>query len=104
MKQSKKIETFRKIELLNLPEKTTGAYISVYASGPLNKTGSYADNFQSKYQIKIQDCSAPAILHGSLNNPTSRKNALAKIDSIVQVLTEFREHLTTQFKEHNVRF
>ncbi|WP_407268769.1 hypothetical protein [Tenacibaculum maritimum] len=104
MKQSKKIETFRKIELLNLPEKTTGSYVYVYAGGALDKNGKSYEERISEYIIRIQDCENTAILHGSLNNPTSRKNALAKIDSIVQVLTEFREHLTTQFKEHNVRF
>ncbi|WP_233860873.1 hypothetical protein [Tenacibaculum piscium] len=99
--KSKQIEIYRDIELLNIPEKTTGAYVSVLAIGTLNKVDIYAE---SEYSIKIADCNNRICLHGTLNNPTSRKNAIAKIDTIQKVLTDFREHLVSQFKEQNVRF
>ncbi len=99
--KAKQIEVYRNIELLNIPEKTTGAYISVLAKGALNKVDYYAD---SEYIITITDCNNRIRLHGCLNNPTSRKNAITKIDTIRQVLSDFREHLVSQFKAQNVRF
>ena len=98
-KETKKIKTYREIQLLNLPEKTTGSYIAVYANGSLNKGSN-----QSKYEIKISDCINNTLLHGKLDNPKSRKNAIAKIDGLVNVLNKFKDHLVNEFKENNVRF
>ncbi|MCF2874035.1 MULTISPECIES: hypothetical protein [unclassified Tenacibaculum] len=100
--KTKKVESYRKIELLNIPEKTTGAYISVYTGGKLAQNAAW--NTKGKYEIKISDCERSILLHGSITSLESRKNAIHKIDSLVEVLSGLKDHLVMQFKENNVRF
>ncbi len=101
MKTTKKILTpFSKIELLNLPEKETSAHIAVHCRGNLTSRD-YSK--KAKYEIKIADCNSHIFLHGSLNNTLSRKNGLHKINTLIQTLTEFKDHIIDQMEQKNVR-
>ncbi len=94
-KPKKKVVRYREFHkriFLNLPGKESDAYISVHLV-----------NGWDNYTISITDCNEKITLHGSLKKLKSRKNALHKIDGIIETLQEFRGHITDEFKRHNLR-
>jgi len=99
-KKTKKIEPFQELKFLNLPEKDSMALVGVKINGTVSGGSKWGDN----YEIKITDCNGQILLHGNLKNPQSRKNALAKFDNLIEVLTNARNHIESKLKEQNLRF
>lgn len=93
----KKIESFRDIRSLNLIEKDTPAYAKSVISSSPNREGF------GFYDIEISDCNSRISLHGSLSNPLSRKNALYKIQNLIEVLEGAKNHIESEVKTNNIR-
>lgn len=98
--RKKIITPFEELKFLNIPEKDSTALVAVRIRGEVSGTKRYEDN----YEIKITDCSNTVTLHGNLKNPESRKNSLNKFDSLIEVLTNARNHIEKELKEKNLRF
>ncbi len=88
-KQTRKIKPFRTIKHVNMIGKGSGAYISCGVSG----SGS-----QNSYAIVIADCGQQVELHGSLGTIDSRRNALYKINILIDELTNMKNHIITESK------
>jgi len=94
MPQKKKIrfKHFYKRAFLNLPGKESNAYIAVRITN---------DKWES-FEITITDCNEKINLHGTLHQIKSRKNALHKVDTLIYVLMEMKDHLVTEFKRQKL--
>lgn len=99
-KVKKIITPFEELKFLNIPEKDSTALVAVRVREEISGSKKYEDN----YEIKITDCSNTVTLHGNLKNPESRKNSLNKFDSLIEVLTNARNHIEKELKEKNLRF
>lgn len=97
-KTLKTMVPYRSGAFLNLVEKDSGAMIVVKARGKLTGTG-----WEDNYSIDINDCEDKIHLHGKLRNPQSRANALFKINTLINHLTDLRDHIETQLQENNLR-
>lgn len=93
-KKSVRYRDFRKRQFLNLPDRESDAYISVHLKN---------DKWDG-YSIRITDCNEKITLHGGLDKLKSRKNALHKVDALIETLQELREHMVSEFKRNNIRF
>jgi len=99
-KRKKEIVPFQEVKFLNSAEKGSMALVGVKINGVISGGTKWGDN----YEIKITDCNNQILLHGSLKNPESRKNALAKFDNLIEVLSKSRDHIENQLKEQKLRF
>lgn len=99
-REKKVIVPHHEIQFLNLPDKGSMAAVGVKIQGDLVGKSSYYDN----YEIKITDCDRTVTLHGSLNNPKSRENALKKFDTLIEVLTRGRDHIEKELKEKRLKY
>lgn len=101
-RKTKSLESYQRIEFLNIPEKNSMASIAVKINGKLTNSSSVfgGDN----YEIRITDCNDHIVLHGKLKNPESRRNAFKKIDTLIEVLTESRDHIEQQLKLNKLKY
>lgn len=91
----------RSIEFLNLADKDSPATISVQVQKCLLNSRKYNSG---QYIIRISDCGNQVELHGVVNSPESRKNALHKFDTLIKHLQAGRDHLESEFKRHKVKY
>ena len=94
---NKSIKKFNKRRFLNLENKESNAYISVRTSDE-DLSSAY------QYQIVITDCNDKIELHGSLDKRSSRKNAIFKIDSLIDSLTALKSHLLSEFEKRKLKY
>ena len=94
------IEPLSMVKMLNLPTKSSLATILVKLRGNIGTTDRGGDN----YQIKITDCSNSILLHGNLKSPDSRRNAINKLDTLIDVLTQAKEHIEQELKKNKLEY
>jgi beta-xylosidase len=94
-KKKKKVryKEFHKRQFLNLPNKESNAFIAVHMT----------NEKWNGYVIRITDCNERITLHGSLAQLKSRKNAIHKVDRLIETLHELREHMVAEFKRNNLK-
>ena len=91
----KKLKPFRTITLLNMVGKGSGAYISCEIDEKIGKWNGY--------KIIISDCNQKTELYGALRTIENRRNALHKITTLLNNLTEKKKHMLEQFKHKNLK-
>jgi len=94
-KQVMKIEPLDKIMFLNLPGKESAASIGVRISPRLRDWDAYA--------IYITDCDDTIKLHGSLGSIESRKNAINKFDTMIDILINARNHIVFECRKKELK-
>lgn len=94
----KYIKPYRDLRPLNTIEKDSPALIQVITKGVISGTH-YGDN----YAVIIQDCNTRVRLHGKLNNPDSRRNALYKLNAVIDAVTQLRDHIQAELKAKNLK-
>lgn len=94
-KKPLKWKSFNQREFLNLPNKSSAAYISARVS---------SEKYQDDYEIIITDCNNTIRLHGNLKSLESRKNAINKINTLEDTLAKMRNHLIQEFAMKDVNF
>lgn len=92
-KEKVKYREFGKKAFLNLSDRESNAFISVFVK----------NHRWDGYAIRITDCNEKIKLHGSLKKAVHRKNALHKVDTLIETLTELREHMISEFNRHNLK-
>lgn len=85
---------FKKIALLNEYDKDSNAHIIIRIKGLRGWDG---------YEIEIYDCDNKIRLHGGLKSQISRKNALSKIDILLNNLILLRNHICLECKRNNIK-
>lgn len=96
-KPRRKATRFRELgarNFLNLGDRESDAFISVRVKN---------DKWDG-YSIRITDCNDMVKLHGGLDKLKSRKNAMHKVDTLIDTLTELKEHLISEFKRNNLKY
>ena len=100
-KPSAKIKAFREVTFLNMENKDAPSTASIHVKPVnLNARGYSSDD----YNIRVSDCSEIIVLHGSLRAMGSRRNALHKMDTLIELLKKGREHLVEEFDRLGVRY
>ena len=85
---------FHKRAFLNLPDKESNAFVSVRMT----------NEKWNGYVIRITDCNEKITLRGSHAQLENRKNALHKVDTLIETLQELRDHMASEFKRNNLKY
>lgn len=87
-------------EFLNLPGFHADAYVVAYVEDTeereIQKSYSTWRNPEPRLILEISDCSNRISLEFELDNALNRKNSFHKIDTLIEVLTEFRAGLAAE--------
>ena len=94
-------EPYRSVKYLNVIEKDSPATVSVHIQKCLLNSKRYNSG---QYIIRINDCGERIELHGVVNSPDSRRNALHKFNTLIDELQKGRDHLESEFKKAGVQY
>lgn len=93
-KKAVRYREFGSRNFLNVSDRESDAFISVRVKN---------DKWDG-YSIRITDCNDMIKLHGGLDKIKSRKNAIHKVDTLINTLTELKEHLISEFNRNNLKY
>jgi hypothetical protein len=92
---------FARQAFLNLPgHNSTAAIVASITQGELNE---HEDNQTVDVELHISDCNRTISFDFDLYNKAERENALYKVETIISVLTEFRDEIKKASK-HQTKF
>lgn len=63
-----------------------------------------SDDANGDYSIKINDCQNRVTLHGNLNNPEKRRNAIFKLNMLIEHCTMLRNKIIEDCIKHNLKY
>lgn len=97
MSKKIQIEKYETVNRVNLPEIGNTSNIECVVVGELTKMESIGS-----YCVTITDCNSLINLHGTFKSELTRKNALYKLDTLINNLTDMKIHIEKEFKRNKL--